>query len=607
MMVNKFVFKSDEPFILNLPILSQDNITGIIDWGDNSPVSTYIHSSSSHNYEKGGTYTVTYSTTDFTAIASGFCTSNKYLIGAELDEKLNKISLGAFYNTINLQNISIPYMTIVENASFSGCSSLKSVTFGTYKKGSIAALESHGNQAFTNCTALKNISYYTDDSDLIGTTNNEYFILNTEDETNTYIPVNFLTTFKPLIVTDIPKADYIIAYDMLETNFSHNGLRILSPTSGTIKEELNGTYELTLEHPVDKEGAWLSLQDFNIIKTMGQLFRIYKKSTRLNSNGLGIRTVYAQHIWYDLAHKLIKSCDITGMTGQQALDTIHASIFDDNKDGAYLEYYFTHYSDILNTSTANFELTSPVACLIGEDGCFVNRLGGELYRDNFYYSICNSREGSNSNAFNIVHGLNMLEIEEVVDYSEFCTYLHTQDNYGNEYDVSYIPMSSFPHNYARGTTFNYNENNIEALGIDMHSYFQERWTPKITYTVKFANLHNAELYKDFINLKNFNIGDSGLIYSEELGISTTQKIISKTTDILTGEITSITLGNFQRSLVRRNRYANTISNSDNLINKIISPHKKVNVTRAEWEYIKATKTWHSDWDYNILEEENFDG
>lgn len=400
---------------------------------------------------------------------------------------------------------------------------------------------------------------------------------------------------------DIPKNNYITVYDMVETNFNHNGLRILSPTSCTITEELNGDYSLVLEHLVDEDGAWLSLREFNIIKCLGQLFRIYKKSTRLNSNGSATRTVYAQHIFYDLAHRLIKECCIDGLDGQSALNHIHNCIHDNNQDG-YLEYDFTHYSDITNTSNATYSMTSPVACIIGEDNCFVNRLGGELYRDNFYYSICKKKEYSKDNAFNIIHGLNMLEVEEVVDYSDFCTYLHTRDNYGNMYDVSYVPSSSFPHHYTKGVIFNYNENNIDALGVDMGKYFEERWQPKITYNVKFQDLSNIDLYKDWINLHNFNVGDEGTIHSAELRINTTQKIISKTTDGITGEVLSIKLGNYERSLTRHGKYDNTITRADNLIDKVISPYKRVNVTQAEWDKIQSEKSWHENWDYNILEE-----
>lgn len=575
-MVNKFTFKSDDAFDLNLnPLFISDAVTGRVDWGDGT-VTEYVYGANSHSYASGGEYTVTFTTENGSEIGNGFCASNNYLTSVELDDGITRIGAGTFYYAKNLTRLDVPGGAFVEDSSCTG-SGLKMVHFGRYRKGSVISLTSCGTQAFMDCTNLESITFYTSDATLQGTTVSDYFILNGSE--GTYIPVEYIATHIPSVITSIPESNYITVYDMCETDFSHNGLRILSPLSCSITEQLNGEYSLTLEHPIDPAGAWRFLVEFNIIKAQGQLFRIYKKTTKLNSSGLATRTVYAQHIWYDLSHKLIKECDISGMAGQQALDTIMASVFDDDIDGAYHMYDFSRYSDI--TSVANnetvYKLTSPVACFIGEDNCIINRLGGQLYRDNFYFSICQTKEHSQSNAFNIVHGINMLDIEEVVDYSDFCTYLYTEDNYGNEYSVAYVPNNRFPHNFAQGKTFNYNENNIESLRQDMTTYFEERWTPKITYTVSFASLKNAILYKDFINLANFQVGDSGTIYSEELEINTTQTIVSKTIDALTGDTTSITLGNFPRSLTRKERYSNTITRTDNLISRVTSPYRGVNV------------------------------
>lgn len=583
MMTNTFIFANQNGFNISLaPLSDNESTTGTIRWGDGS-TSKYQYGYNSHTYERGGEYIVTIITTDFQTTCAEFCANNQYLISAELDFNITKIVSGTFQGASNLVNVKIPYNAIIEDGSFSKCSKLSVVVFGRYKMSSTISLEKHGSRSFLGCTNLENILYYTNNTELQGTTVSNYFIMNTNNSDTTYIQVEYKATYVPIAITDIPKSNYIIAYDMCETNFSHNGLRILSPTFGSITEKLNGDYSLTLEHPIDDDGAWRSLLEFNIIKANGQLFRIYKKNTSLKSSGLATRTIYAQHIFYDLAHKLIKSCEITGMAGQQALDTIISSIFDDDIDGAYRMYEFNRYSNISNIVNAStkFQLTSPVACMVGEDNSFINRLGGELYRDNFYFSICDRKEGSVDNAFNITHGINMLEVEENVDYSEFCTYLHTEDNYGNTYAVAYVPDGRFPHNYAQGKKFNYNENNIEALGQDMSSYFEERWTPKITYTVKFANLKNSEQYKDFLNLANYNVGDSGLIYSEELGINTTQTIIEKTINILTRETTSITLGNFPHSLTRKERYSNTITRADNIIDKVVSPLRGVNINGEE--------------------------
>lgn len=48
-------------------------------------------------------------------------------------------------------------------------------------------------------------------------------------------------------------------------DFSKNGLGPLAPSSCTVSETLNGTWELTLEHPLDDTGKWQRLQEERII------------------------------------------------------------------------------------------------------------------------------------------------------------------------------------------------------------------------------------------------------------------------------------------------------------------------------------------------------
>ena len=48
-------------------------------------------------------------------------------------------------------------------------------------------------------------------------------------------------------------------------DFSKNGLGPLAPSSCTVSETLNGTWELTLEHPLDDAGKWQRLQEERII------------------------------------------------------------------------------------------------------------------------------------------------------------------------------------------------------------------------------------------------------------------------------------------------------------------------------------------------------
>jgi phage-related protein len=69
------------------------------------------------------------------------------------------------------------------------------------------------------------------------------------------------------------------------------------------------------------------------------------------------------------------------------------------------------------------------------------------------------------------------------------------------------------------------------------------------------------MYKDFIGLQEYNVGDTVVIYSEELETETKQKIMRKVTDAITGRTIEITLGNLQGGLTRKDKMGSTITGS----------------------------------------------
>ncbi|MDO5559425.1 MAG: phage tail spike protein [Oscillospiraceae bacterium] len=362
----------------------------------------------------------------------------------------------------------------------------------------------------------------------------------------------------------VHQSDYICVYDMstAQNDFNNNGIAILTPSKCEITEVLNAEYELVLEHPIDAMGKWKKLLELNIIKAGGQLFRIYRKTTNLNG-----RTVYARHIFYDMSDKMMGGLTIIGYSGDYNwISGICNGAFNDDPQNAYCDYDFSFDSDMqCNLAgpqiTVKYDGMSMVAALVGDDQSFISLFGGELYRDNFYFSINEHKENSVENAFNIRYGADMLEIEEEIDYTDWCTYLICEDNYGQSWAVSYVALPQIPHNVVKKIKFNYDQPNFEQLKRDGQAYFQEHMYPKTTYTVVYANLKNDPRYKDFIDLQHCNVGDTGTLFCEELGIDTIQKIIKKTTDVLTGSTTSIELGNLQSTLTRKDKWSNLTESS----------------------------------------------
>ena len=58
----------------------------------------------------------------------------------------------------------------------------------------------------------------------------------------------------------------ICVYPANCSDFSNNGLGVVSPESCTVTETLNGEYELTLVHPIDEQGKWARLAEGCILR-----------------------------------------------------------------------------------------------------------------------------------------------------------------------------------------------------------------------------------------------------------------------------------------------------------------------------------------------------
>ena len=70
-------------------------------------------------------------------------------------------------------------------------------------------------------------------------------------------------------------------YSENNKNFSSNGDMPLLPEDASVSVELNGSWNLTMQHPIDQKGRWKYLEEGAVIKAPSfngeQLFRIYKK------------------------------------------------------------------------------------------------------------------------------------------------------------------------------------------------------------------------------------------------------------------------------------------------------------------------------------------
>ncbi|MDE6665380.1 MAG: phage tail protein [Ruminococcus sp.] len=365
-----------------------------------------------------------------------------------------------------------------------------------------------------------------------------------------------LPGIKGLDLWSLKRENIIRVYDFREPQdgFKHNGLAILAPSKCTSIHELNGRWDVELTHPLDDWGRWKFLLPQNVLKVDGQLFRI--DEIEPDTQTMSIK-VHAKHVWYDLADNILIHKSAKNLNG---IEFINFVINSRVTKGIDWSYSFQYNSDIDDSRhDAEFENTSLVSALIGTEGCFVDLFGGELYRNNFYFSINSRMEKARDNAFCIRHGGDIEGISQKIDHSNWCTWLITEDNCGNAFAVSYSQAGAYHHNKFRYQKFTYSDENpdssmkldpFERLRKDAFKLWNQIWLPAVSYTVNIASMRKNPKYSDFLELQNYRVGDCGTIYCKMLNINTAQQIISIEKNELTGDVTNIKLGNTTDSLIR---------------------------------------------------------
>ena len=381
---------------------------------------------------------------------------------------------------------------------------------------------------------------------------------------------------KKRIVNFFPIAyeNSIRVYDISEpqTGFTSNGLAVLRPTSCTSTKNAD-VWDIELVHPIDEWGKYRYLLPENVLKVNGQLFRIDIMTSEYSEQG-GLIIVHARHISGDMAEQsLIENAEFEGGTAQDFIDFAveKSKIQDGVDDEFYPQYEFAITTDITTRAEGDeYVNVTLLGALIGVDNCFLNRYGGEVYRDNFRMSINEKMENARENAFCLRYGAGVSGIKQKIDYTNFATLLAVFDNFGNSWAVSYDGNSRgfFHHPHRKNARFNYSNENMERLISDGYKLWSTIDAPKTTYEVQVNQLSDDPRYSGFRNLLDCDYGDSGTIYCPELDIDTVQKVTEVVRNELTGEIINMKLGNVVSSLVRPNFMGDTVSSGHAVWDKL---------------------------------------
>lgn len=351
-------------------------------------------------------------------------------------------------------------------------------------------------------------------------------------------------------------------YNIENTNFDQNGDMSLFPSSASVHAVLNGTWEVTLEHPKDSEDRWKYIKEGAVVKMPSfngeQLFKI----THKEKSDSGI-SADLQPIFMDAADDcFLLDVRPTDKTGQQALDIMTAP----NKK-------YTAETDITSTGTAYYQNKNLIEAINGDDeNSFVKRWGGEIVYDN-YKAIINRHAGSDRGV-EILYGKNIAEngMKEEVDLRNVVTRIIPQAYNGYQIDgdapwVDSPLIDKYP--TVKYSTMKFEDVKMRAdaqeddeskgviicdtpaqLEAALIKRCQEQWEagadkPQVTISVDMVMIEDTELYADVKGLVEVSLGDTVHCRNNNLDIVTDARVTELEWDCVNDRILSVSLGDYQ--------------------------------------------------------------
>lgn len=351
-------------------------------------------------------------------------------------------------------------------------------------------------------------------------------------------------------------------YNIENTNFDQNGDMSLFPSSASVHAVLNGTWEVTLEHPKDSEDRWKYIKEGAVVKMPSfngeQLFRV----THKEKSDSGI-SADLQPIFMDAADDcFLLDVRPTDKTGQQALDIMTAP----NKK-------YTAETDITSTGTAYYQNKNLIEAINGDDeNSFVKRWGGEIVYDN-YKAIINRHAGSDRGV-EILYGKNIAEngMKEEVDLRNVVTRIIPQayNGYQIEGDAPWVDsplIDKYP--TVKYSTMKFENVKMRAdaqeddeskgviicdtpaqLEAALRKRCQEQWEagadkPQVTISVDMVMIEDTELYADVKGLVEVSLGDTVHCRNNNLDIVTDARVTELEWDCVNDRISSVSLGDYQ--------------------------------------------------------------
>ena len=352
-------------------------------------------------------------------------------------------------------------------------------------------------------------------------------------------------------------------YEQNETEFNHNGIHILNPSSLTITRSLKDYhYFMEFNYPLFVDEKWKDLIEYRILRFNDDRFDEYFRIKTIKKTNTEIY-VYAEHIFFDLNANFIEDTNIVDKDGYQAIDQLLSR--------TQYGHNFKGTSDITTVNSARIVRCNVLNALLGdEENSFVNRWGGELDISKFTFEM-NKQIGQNR-GYKISYGKNLTSIECDLDMTNVVTRImpygfdgimlpekYVDSRYIENYALPIIQKIEYSDVKWKGSE-NYSESENDGafetleearreLRRRANCEFDENKIdlPETTFYVDFVELSKTEEYKEFIQLLLLDIGDTVTIRHKKLELDLQARVMEYEYNGLTGKFNNIVLGSYKKT------------------------------------------------------------
>lgn len=356
-------------------------------------------------------------------------------------------------------------------------------------------------------------------------------------------------------------------------NYEKNGDHTLAPISCFLDRKLNGSWELSIEVPLDGSGAFKDLVIESVIKAPTpegeKLFYVYD-TDKISEDSV---EASARPIFLCATNDaFLMDVRPTTKNGQEALDIMTAGT------------PYTGNSNISTVNTAYYVRKNLIEAIASDDeNSFLNRWGGEILYDDFNI-IINDRVGGDYGV-KIMYGRNLESIEEHSNIEEVVTRIipvayngytlegdtpWVDSSIANSYERSHIKVIKFEDVklaedcYEGETGFE----TLEALRAELVRRCELEYEkgidkPTVTLGINMIDLSKTIEYKDYAILEEVNLGDTVGCTHTKLGVETTARVIEQKWNCILKRNENLTIGNFEFN------YFDQLTSTANTVNKVI--------------------------------------